>query len=326
MSEEMIFPVNMPPEDRHTFDWVYKVHPQGLEAKRYNNAFYINGELTGPLLGTISRFFPGSTTRFRKIITLWKSLVDGRFRVYLREPVCIVSNPWSNTYYHWLAEVMPRLLEARRRHGDVLFLFPFFFSDLNDQFQLPSVSQLGIRYRYIGETNFFARKIYFNQSLRPFTGHFPKGSFDLFRSIFRRDVPAYRKVYIRRKADKRIVANGEEVEVCFLRHGYETVELENAGLEDQVRLFSEAFVIASIHGAALTNMLYMREGSTVLEFGLKGERHDKCYFNMARAVGHRYFHLGCEGVLQGVVFTEADLVVDIDALDRTLASISGPGA
>ncbi|NDC76868.1 MAG: glycosyltransferase family 61 protein [Chitinophagia bacterium] len=324
MPEQMTFPVNMPPDDRRLFEWVYDVQPQGLEARKYNNTFYINGELTGPLLGTISRFFPGSTTRFRKIMTLWKALLDKRFRLYLKEAVCIVSNPWSNTYYHWLAEVMPRLLEAKRRHGDVLFLFPFFFEDLNEQFQLPSVSQLRIRYQYLGETNFFARKIYFTQSLRPSTGHFPKGSFDLFRSFFRRDVPAFRKIYICRKAEKRIVANGEEVEACFLRHGYETVELENAGLEDQVRHFSEALVIASIHGAALTNMLFMREGSTVLEFGLKGERHDKCYFNMAREVGHRYFHLGCESLLEGVGFTSADLVVDIDALERTLTSISEP--
>lgn len=326
MPEEMTFPVNMPPEDRCLFDWVYEVQPQPLEAEPHNNAFYINAELTGPLLGTISRFFPGSTTRLRKIMTLWKSWLDGRFRVYLREPVCIVSNPWSNTYYHWLAEVMPRLLEARRRHGDVLFLFPFFFGDLNGQFQLPSVSRLGIRYRYIGETNFFARRIYFAQPLRPFTGHFAKGSFDLFRSVFRHDVPAYRKVYIRRKADKRMVTNAEEVEACFLRHGYETVELETAGLGDQARIFSEALVMASIHGAALTNMLFMREGSSVLELGLKGERHDKCYFNMARTVGLRYFHLGCDGVLPGVVFTAADLIVDIGALERTLASISVPGA
>ena len=43
------------------------------------------------------------------------------------------------------------------------------------------------------------------------------------------------------------------------------VQLENSSLADQIRLFNQANVVIGLHGAALSNMMWMKEDSLVIE-------------------------------------------------------------
>mmetsp|Transcript_12592 Transcript_12592/g.30916 ORF Transcript_12592/g.30916 Transcript_12592/m.30916 type:complete len:540 (-) Transcript_12592:141-1760(-) len=56
----------------------------------------------------------------------------------------------------------------------------------------------------------------------------------------------------------------------------------------QVRVFQNADCVAGAHGAGLSNMMWMRRGSTVIEFS-PHEGDSLIYAEMAFSLGHRYF-------------------------------------
>jgi capsular polysaccharide biosynthesis protein len=69
----------------------------------------------------------------------------------------------------------------------------------------------------------------------------------------------FRRVYISRKlADKRKAHNELAVELLMRKHGFEIVHPENISLKAQIELMAKTQILVSLHGAALTNMLFMQ--------------------------------------------------------------------
>lgn len=59
---------------------------------------------------------------------------------------------------------------------------------------------------------------------------------------------------------------------------------------DQITLLTHTAVLVGVHGAALTNQIWMRpHRGAVVEFGAGGNFH---YRNMAYELGHQHFRLG----------------------------------
>ena len=54
---------------------------------------------------------------------------------------------------------------------------------------------------------------------------------------------------------------------------FRNLVLEETSLEDQILYFSKAALVIAQHGAGLSNMIWMREGSTIIEFGFRTRRH-----------------------------------------------------
>ena len=66
--------------------------------------------------------------------------------------------------------------------------------------------------------------------------------------------------------------------------------IDAAGLEviDQIVFFSKARLIIGIHGAGLTNMVWMQPGSHVVEIVAQGIT-EHLYYKLSLATGHHYW-------------------------------------
>lgn len=98
-----------------------------------------------------------------------------------------------------------------------------------------------------------------------------------------------RKVYISREfATMRRIENENEVQEWMRGHGYEIVHTEKLPFAKQIRLFAEAKEVVSIHGAALTNLMFMKPGTLVREFCHESQSgsdtRNHCFERMADAV------------------------------------------
>lgn len=83
---------------------------------------------------------------------------------------------------------------------------------------------------------------------------------------FRKPVTPGRRVFINRPSTiGRYVDNVPDLVPVLERRGFEIVELDHATMERQVELFSSAAVVVSMHGAALTNLIYSGAPTRVLE-------------------------------------------------------------
>lgn len=118
-----------------------------------------------------------------------------------------------------------------------------------------------------------------------------------------------RKIYVsRRSAVARRVVNEAQVATFMQQHGFAVVELETLDVRDQMLLFRNADTIVSQHGAALTNLLYCRPETTVVEiFGARTGGGIALYERLSRQLQLDYRALDLGGSSK-----DADIVLSID--------------
>jgi capsular polysaccharide biosynthesis protein len=135
--------------------------------------------------------------------------------------------------------------------------------------------------------------------------------------------PDQQAIYISRAdAAQRFIENEAEL-FPILDHAADgivvkVVQLEGRSLADQIQLFQACRLLVGLHGAGLTNMLWMPTGSHVIEIRRRGDDHNNCYFAMACALGHRYSYVQADDVLPGQSTQSARLHLDPVQLKQVL--------
>jgi hypothetical protein len=234
-----------------------------------------------------------------------------------------VTDDWSYGYFHWLADALPRLLAARGHAAGATLLLPAAYARL--EFVAASLAHFdlgGVEYLPAGEVAFCERL------LLP-THAAPSGNYreELMREL--RDRLAGgpgggaggERIYLSRgRAPKRRVANEPEILGALAEFGFRVVHFEEHPFAEQVRIARAARFLVSNHGAGLTNMLFMPEGGSVLELRREGEGERNWFFNLAAAVGLRYFYQNCAAA-DAAGAHAGDVLVDPRRLRENLAKM-----
>jgi capsular polysaccharide biosynthesis protein len=127
------------------------------------------------------------------------------------------------------------------------------------------------------------------------------------------------RLYISRSAARRRkVSNESGVLEVLRRFGFRILHAESCSFEEQVRAASGSRYLVSSHGAGLTNMLFMRPGSHVLELRHRGDGVSTCYFTMASALALHYSYQTCASSRPDEAVHTADLDVDLRAFESNL--------
>jgi capsular polysaccharide biosynthesis protein len=192
------------------------------------------------------------------------------------------------------------------------------------RFQRETLRLLGIdRNRIIDERNLHleaARLVV--PSLPGLPGNPPRWVCDFLRSRFlplappstRRD----RKIYISREKTKtRHVLNERELMQVLDRRGFERVLLEDLPFLEQVRLLAEATFIVSPHSTGLTNLVFCRPGTPVIEI-FSPRYVTACWFSLASELGLDYGYVMGLGKRGGGLRVHEDIMVDIPQVLRLL--------
>jgi hypothetical protein len=99
-----------------------------------------------------------------------------------------------------------------------------------------------------------------------------------------------RKVYIsRRDSNNRILDNQTEIEDLVTAYGFEIVSLTGLSLATQIEIFANASHIIAPHGAGLTNIVFCKVATKILEIHMLSY-HNWCYRRLAGLYG---LHYGC---------------------------------
>jgi capsular polysaccharide biosynthesis protein len=99
-----------------------------------------------------------------------------------------------------------------------------------------------------------------------------------------------RRLFVCRRSHSRLLLNEDEVWALLFPLGFERVEPAQVANAEQV--FSEAEAVVGVHGAALTNLLFCKPGTKVLEL-LPSDHSYPCYISMAHHAGLHYDALIC---------------------------------
>jgi hypothetical protein len=232
-----------------------------------------------------------------------------------------VTDYWSRGYFHWLTDALPRLFVMRDRLEQHMLMLPWQYETID--FVNPTLEAFGVK-----KVDFIKRnEVLAGHSLLMPTHTAPSGHFHeetirgvqtILLSAFGNQGSKGERVYIsRRAAGKRRIANEQELIPILTANGFEIICAEDLTFEQQVELASQTRYLVSNHGAGLANMLFMREGGSVLELRHCTDYVNNCYFAMSSALDLNYFYQLCEPH-QNADPHHADLNVDPQEFENSL--------
>jgi len=199
---------------------------------------------------------------------------------------------WGLGCFHWFADVLPKYYYLKNREGAISLLLPDSYR--KHSFITESLSMLGISHDWLSRKSTKIRSLYYPDISAVSGNHLPgvlkQIGNDIVKSCDPGIVPNQR-IYISRKFARRRVMNEDELLPVLEKFGFKVYYFESMTFREQVTLVSGAEIILGMHGAGMTNMIFMPEGRKVVEFIIGGKGHNNCYYSMANSMGHKYHYL-----------------------------------
>ncbi|MDI3318629.1 glycosyltransferase family 61 protein [Pinibacter soli] len=221
---------------------------------------------------------------------------------------------WSDNYYHWLAETLPRLFILANSHPEAFIILPNELKQFG--FIKESIELLKLQVNWIDQTKsnrFKSVSIVENEGLRGDINPLLQQQLRerLFQSLnISQAAPATRKIYISRsKARYRKLVNEEEIVKILLDYKYEIIYTEGLSIGEQIKLFSETRSLIAIHGAGHTNCMFMKKGGRIMEIRNKDLKScPMCFFSLANIFDLRWEY--CEADAINEVSNFNDVYID----------------
>jgi len=128
-----------------------------------------------------------------------------------------------------------------------------------------------------------------------------------------------KKIFLRRNSEIRNVVNATELERMFFSHGYSVVEPERMTFSQQVKLFSNAKIIAGSSGAALANIIFCPPTTKICIFISKDRETSYWYWqNIACATGKTVTYVLGEKNKNKMDGIHASFVIDLNTLPSSI--------
>jgi hypothetical protein len=218
---------------------------------------------------------------------------DGRGPYQHFDSACFCLEIWSGNYFHWLIFVLPRILYLKTILGDQ---FPPLL--MSDHLEIPlvvetSLDLIGIRKEdcaSIHHGKVSVKELYF-----PVMSRFDRSMLASLRlkltESFESDLHKSDFIYVsRKKANKRRCSNETEVETCLENFGFTTIHAEAFTFSEQIQIFKNARIVCGLHGAGLSNMLFMADRAQVIEIGNKSDP-SPLFYSLANALNLDYWYV-----------------------------------
>ncbi|RFZ90395.1 glycosyltransferase family 61 protein [Mucilaginibacter conchicola] len=230
-------------------------------------------------------------------------------------------NAWSSNHYHWIVDFLPKLTLVIDELPNYVLLLPD--SDYARQTGAKLLETFNLkpkRIEWIKPKQFVAAH---NLKFIPpivATGKTHDELMLKLRSRLRFDNPnPQERIYVtRRKAASRKVLNEDKVIELLQRYNFKTIAFEELSIEEQVKTMANTKVMISIHGAGITNSIFMPPSGSIIEFRRNKVYHNQCYWHLAKAIQLNYYYLfgapDGEGVIEGP--QGVNLTIPLDKLEE----------
>jgi len=234
-----------------------------------------------------------------------------------------ITDTWSEAYYHWHGEVIPRLQYAID-HGLTQYplLLPSCYAHPWMQWVLRSYN---INYHYTSENSiqtvarlhFVYRTAEMSKYNKNLVQRIAKHLFNATANLAK-DTPP--RIFISRaKADKRCITNEDEVCRVLKSYDFTVIHMETLSYPEQIAIMRNATHIIAQHGAGLTNMLYSRSGTKILEIVNPKPLKNMChFFGLAVVLENPYYYLKAMPINDGRRNYNCNVTVDINQLHTAL--------
>ncbi|WP_199620266.1 glycosyltransferase family 61 protein [Paenibacillus alkalitolerans] len=211
----------------------------------------------------------------------------------------VLTHTASDSYFHWMMDVLPRI-DLIRKTGIAVdkYVLNTYYKPLLS-FQDETLNMLGIppdaRITIDGNVQLNAEKLLV-PSLIGSRSHYPAWTVRFLRKEFAKYIAyghsnVYRRIYISREdSDCRNVVNEKQVMGLLEKYGFKKMTLSGMPVTEQIRIFASADIVVAPHGANLTNIIFCRPGTKVVEI-FSPYYVNTIYWVMSNYAGLDYYYL-----------------------------------
>lgn len=314
-------PVNLAPEDQGLFSHENLYQAPDAYWFELENARVLGRDILARPLNLFRHF-----TRVQGQPMRLKEIVRTHFWWNIRSPKVVpqaiwATDNWSFGYFHWILDVLPRLQLLGPWASEIPLLVPSRFKDL--RFVSETLDLFGQAYMFHDPREPVLVNRLFVTSHTSLTGNYNPEILQQVRNRLFTSAKSSsqgRRIFISRsRAAKRTIVNEGDLIPLLESHGFEIVHMEEYGFRDQISLMQSASIIAGLHGAGLSNALFMNSPGAMLEIRNGDDAMNNCFFNLAAACGHRYAYV--KGIGNTEVTNVANVTVNKTELDSAIRSL-----
>ena len=287
-----------------------------------NQCFYYNTTFSIANYLRYNSILINFKSRIGYLYFIVKSILLFRLKIISKPAVCFTDS-WSHGYFHWMYDSLPRLILSLENSNNFIIL-PNEFQNIDYvKSSLELLNFNNIKYTKPNSIFLFKRLIFPTHSA-------PTGNFDplvihklrdKLLSNIETSLKIYDRIYIsREKSMRRKVINEEALSSVLKRNGFHVLCMEDYSWKEQMYIFMTCNVLIGIHGAGLSNMIFMKEHSKVIEIRKKGDIINNCYFSLASALKHDYLYLQAQIIGSNEYIQENNFIVDLNELNSILSN------
>ncbi len=200
-------------------------------------------------------------------------------------------------YYHWMLDLLPKIGFIQQAGIDINSIDHFLVREAVTPFQIETLEKLGIDrsrivqtakqpYLSCDEVMLVSLDHHVNMTMHRFVPEWVNATFNEHDESADK-ISSPKRLYVKRPAGvRRAIDNADEVENLLVGFGFESVLMEGLSIDEQAHLFSQADVIVAQHGGALTNTVFARPDTKVVE--IFGPHVYPFYYGLANLCGLEY--------------------------------------
>ena len=208
---------------------------------------------------------------------------------HVQGKVVVLAQEGHKNYYHWITEILPKLALLKGTQYDWVYL-----PRLTQPFQRETLDRMGVDPRKIiegDENTYIVADELIVPSFVSKSFYTPRWVIDFLQEKLAKPettLPVFsKKVFIsRQKANYRRALNENDVFFLFKPLGFERYNLEDLTFVQQVQLFRDAEIVVAFHGAGLTNIIFCKPNTQIIEIFQARNNNSFCY--LSQTSGLRY--------------------------------------
>jgi hypothetical protein len=219
-------------------------------------------------------------------------------KIYFKDSINI-TDEWTYGYFHWMLDCLPKLIFISNQNVKGKILLPAHL--LKFDYVSQSLMKLGFNnFHFIDSMSICYTRRICQIEKYPKTGNYFPFLTDSLRSLFsfNQIKSSSKNIFVsRRKVGKRYLLNEDDVIPILNKYNFEIVFAEDLDFNSQAQLFLGTKNLISIHGAGLSNMIFLHSGCNILELRRKDDNINNCYFSLSSALCLNYYYILCDYIL-----------------------------
>lgn len=318
------YPANLIRADIDDFNEAYSYNTYDSYLKLVKNArvssdsvVYQNGFLIKETL-----YSNKNITYYRLRHLLKNILTSKKISLNDNKKYLLVTDIESIGHFHWFTEVVPKLLCIKDMANEFILLLPD--KPYIKKIAIDSLKLLKLNFDdlvLMKEKEFYKIKNLYYVSKISRTGQMHD---ELMKQMREESISGKktgnRRIYIsREKAKFRKVLNEKELFDVLKNYGFEVVHGEKFSLTEQIEMFSACETLLGIHGAGLTNCIFMKQGSKVIELRRKETAINNGYWQLADSLDHKYYYYnGIPDSEKSIIGQGCNLTIQINDFEEKI--------